>query len=64
MAGAARRGKGEIKGVRALFSPAPFPDQIRGRCAPEPDVWQLFSIINPILDAYREPAPKARAAAS
>lgn len=43
--------------------PAPFPEQIRGRCAPAPDIWQLFSIINPILDTYRENVPKARAAA-
>tara|TARA_B100000674_G_scaffold72684_2_gene50199 strand:- start:12490 stop:13125 length:636 start_codon:yes stop_codon:yes gene_type:complete len=43
--------------------PAPFPDQIRGRCSSSPSVWQIFSIINPVLDSYRETVPKARAAA-
>ncbi|NKI17421.1 hypothetical protein HCU74_08325 [Spongiibacter sp. KMU-166] len=43
--------------------PAPYPDQLRGRCAPNPSVQQVFSIINPILDTYREMVPKARAAA-
>lgn len=43
--------------------PSPFPDQIRAMCSPDPSVRQIFSIINPVLETYRETVPKARAAA-
>lgn len=48
-----------VHAINAL--PAPYPDMLRGRFAPDPEIDQMRKISAPIIASYRELAPMTRA---